>query len=45
MALAVAAAPEIRMPAPTLGQHNAEVFGQLGLADARLDELKRKGVI
>jgi crotonobetainyl-CoA:carnitine CoA-transferase CaiB-like acyl-CoA transferase len=37
---------EIRMPAPTLGQHNAEVFGgKLGLAQARIDELQRKGVI
>ena len=36
---------EIRQPAPTLGQHNAEVFGKLGMSDARLDELKRKGVI
>jgi len=37
---------EIRMPAPTLGQHNAEVFGaKLGLSTARIDELKRKGVI
>ncbi|MGO9602313.1 MAG: CaiB/BaiF CoA transferase family protein [Candidatus Binataceae bacterium] len=37
---------EIRLPAPTLGQHNAEVFGgKLGLTQARFDELKRKGVI
>ena len=36
---------EIRSPAPTLGQHNAEVFGKLGMSPARLDELKRKGVI
>jgi crotonobetainyl-CoA:carnitine CoA-transferase CaiB-like acyl-CoA transferase len=37
---------EIRRPAPTLGQHNQEVFGsQLGLSQARLGELKRKGVI
>ena len=36
---------EIRRPAPTLGQHNAEVFGKLGMSPARLDELKRKGVI
>jgi benzylsuccinate CoA-transferase BbsE subunit len=37
---------EIRMPAPTLGQHNAEVFGQqLGLSVSRQSELKRIGVI
>ncbi len=37
---------EIRLPAPTLGQHNDEIFGQrLGLSTARLDELKRTGVI
>src|ERR1700733_1859484 len=34
---------EIRLPAPTLGQHNGEIFGQrLGLSEARLNELKRK---
>lgn len=37
---------EIRRPAPTLGQHNDEVFGaRLGIAPARLDELRRAGVI
>ncbi|MFZ0888290.1 MAG: CoA transferase, partial [Candidatus Binataceae bacterium] len=37
---------EIRLPAPTLGQHNREVFGQrLGLAPVRLAELERRGVI
>jgi crotonobetainyl-CoA:carnitine CoA-transferase CaiB-like acyl-CoA transferase len=37
---------EIRRPAPTLGQHNGEIFGQrLGLTTARLNELKRTGVI
>jgi crotonobetainyl-CoA:carnitine CoA-transferase CaiB-like acyl-CoA transferase len=37
---------EIRRPAPTLGQHNEEIFGQrLGLTSARLNELKRTGVI
>jgi crotonobetainyl-CoA:carnitine CoA-transferase CaiB-like acyl-CoA transferase len=37
---------EIRHPAPTLGQHNDQIFGgRLGLSAARLDELKRNGVI
>ena len=37
---------EIRTPAPTLGQHNQQVYGgRLGMTAARLAELKRKGVI
>ncbi|HEY6421181.1 MAG TPA: CoA transferase [Candidatus Binataceae bacterium] len=37
---------EIRIPAPTLGQHNAEIFGgRLGMTAARIDDLTRKGVI
>jgi CoA:oxalate CoA-transferase len=37
---------QLRSPAPTLGQHNAEVFGgKLNLSQTRIDELKRKGAI
>ena len=37
---------EIRMPAPTLGQHNQDVYcGRLGMTLARLSELQRNGVI
>jgi crotonobetainyl-CoA:carnitine CoA-transferase CaiB-like acyl-CoA transferase len=37
---------EIRRPAPTLGQHNEEFFGaRLGLKPARIEELRRAGVI
>jgi crotonobetainyl-CoA:carnitine CoA-transferase CaiB-like acyl-CoA transferase len=37
---------EIRSPAPTLGQHNQEIFGgRLGLSAAQIGELKNKGVI
>jgi crotonobetainyl-CoA:carnitine CoA-transferase CaiB-like acyl-CoA transferase len=36
---------EIRLPAPTLGQHNADVFGRLGLSDAEIASLSAKGVV
>ncbi len=37
---------QIRIPAPTLAQHNNEIFGnELGLSSTRLAELKRTGVI
>jgi crotonobetainyl-CoA:carnitine CoA-transferase CaiB-like acyl-CoA transferase len=37
---------EIRMPAPTLGQHNQQVFcGRLGIGAARLAALKGKGIV
>jgi crotonobetainyl-CoA:carnitine CoA-transferase CaiB-like acyl-CoA transferase len=37
---------EIRMPAPTLGQHTAEILGErAGVSEAQLKELQKKGVI
>lgn len=35
----------IRLPAPLLGEHSAEVFAQLGLSEERLDALREGGVI
>jgi crotonobetainyl-CoA:carnitine CoA-transferase CaiB-like acyl-CoA transferase len=36
----------LHRPAPTLGEHNAEVLRErLRLADDRLDQLERRGVI
>ncbi|MGH7964794.1 MAG: CoA transferase, partial [Candidatus Binatia bacterium] len=34
----------LRRPAPCLGQHNAEVYGRLGLSQQELNELKVAGV-
>lgn len=35
----------IRWPGPRLGQHNAEVYGELGVDPARMATLRRKGVV
>jgi crotonobetainyl-CoA:carnitine CoA-transferase CaiB-like acyl-CoA transferase len=31
--------------APLIGEHNAEIYGELGLSQERIAELKRTGVI
>ena len=36
----------VRMPPPTLGEHNQEILGGLlGLSDAEIDQLAREGII
>lgn len=37
--------PEVRSPAPTLGEHNAEVYSALGYSEVEIAELKENGVI
>jgi crotonobetainyl-CoA:carnitine CoA-transferase CaiB-like acyl-CoA transferase len=35
----------VRNVAPKLGQHNAEIFGRLGVSGTELEELRAKGVL
>jgi benzylsuccinate CoA-transferase BbsE subunit len=35
----------LRRPAPLLGEHNAEVFGELGLGEAEIAGLRREGIL
>ena len=35
----------IQLPPPMLGEHNREVFQQLGLSDTEIDQLEADGVI
>ena len=37
--------PEVRRPAPGLGEHTAEVLGELGVSRAELDRLAAAGVL
>jgi crotonobetainyl-CoA:carnitine CoA-transferase CaiB-like acyl-CoA transferase len=34
-----------RRPAPTVGQHNAEIYAELGLTPADISDLAARGVI
>jgi crotonobetainyl-CoA:carnitine CoA-transferase CaiB-like acyl-CoA transferase len=35
----------VRMPAPRLGEHNAEVLGELGYSADEIDQLRARGVV
>ena len=35
----------VQRPAPLLGEHNAEVYGEIGLSPADLDDLRTAGII
>jgi crotonobetainyl-CoA:carnitine CoA-transferase CaiB-like acyl-CoA transferase len=35
----------VRTVAPKLGQHNAEIFGHLGVSEVELRELRNRGVL
>ncbi len=40
-----ACATDLRFPAPRLGEHNAQVYGTIGIDAARLRELRAEGVV
>jgi crotonobetainyl-CoA:carnitine CoA-transferase CaiB-like acyl-CoA transferase len=45
-ALHVDGAPlPVRRPAPQLGEHNAEVLGELGFSATEIDQLRERGVV
>jgi crotonobetainyl-CoA:carnitine CoA-transferase CaiB-like acyl-CoA transferase len=35
----------VRTVAPKLGQHNAEIFGRLGVSETAMRELRGQGVL
>jgi crotonobetainyl-CoA:carnitine CoA-transferase CaiB-like acyl-CoA transferase len=35
----------IRSPGPTLGHHNREVYAEIGIDDAELENLRRGGIL
>jgi crotonobetainyl-CoA:carnitine CoA-transferase CaiB-like acyl-CoA transferase len=41
----IGAGVRVRNVAPKLGQHNAEIFGRLGVSEVRIKELRAKGAL
>ena len=41
----IGAGVRVRSVAPKLGQHNAEIFGRLGVREVEIKELRTKGVV
>jgi adenylate cyclase len=36
---------QVRTVAPKLGQHNAEIFGRLGVTEAEIEDLRARGLL